>query len=84
MRNATFLDYRIPTCYDVPMIDTILVEVPDPNHPYGVRGVGEVPICPPPAAIANAIYAATGVRMHQLPMSPPRLMAAILEKQANE
>lgn len=84
MRNATYLDYRIPTCYDVPMIDTILVEVPDPNHPYGVRGVGEVPICPPPAAIANAIYAATGVRMHQLPMSPPRLMAAILEKQAEQ
>jgi xanthine dehydrogenase molybdenum-binding subunit len=80
MRNATFLDYRIPTCYDVPMIDTIIVEVPDPQHPYGVRGVGEVPICPPPAAIANAIYDAVGVRMSQLPMSPPRLLAAILKK----
>ena len=81
MRNATYLDYRIPTCYDVPMIDTILVEVPDPQHPYGVRGVGEVPICPPPAAIANAIAAAVGVRMKQLPMSPPRIMSAIWKKQ---
>lgn len=80
MRNATYLDYRIPTCYDVPMIETIIVEVPDPQHPYGVRGVGEVPICPPPAAIANAIYHATGVRMTQLPMSPPRLLAEMLKK----
>jgi CO/xanthine dehydrogenase Mo-binding subunit len=79
MRNATFLDYRMPTCYDVPMIDTILVEVPDPNHPYGVRGVGEVPICPPPAAIANAIAQAIGVRMRQLPMSPPRIMHELLK-----
>lgn len=84
MRNATYLDYRIPTCYDVPMIDTILVEVPDPQHPYGVRGVGEVPICPPPAAIANAIAAAIGVRMKQLPMSPPRIMAALWEKQGGQ
>ncbi len=80
MRNATFLDYRIPTCYDVPMIETIIVEVPDPNHPYGVRGVGEVPICPPPAAIANAVHQAVGVRMQQLPMSPPRVLAEILKK----
>jgi CO/xanthine dehydrogenase Mo-binding subunit len=79
MRNATFLDYRIPTCYDVPMIETILVEVPNPGHPYGVRGVGEVPIVPPPAAIANAIYAATGVRMPNLPISPPNLLHALLE-----
>lgn len=80
MRNATFLDYRMPTCYDVPMIDTILVEVPDPQHPYGVRGVGEVPICPPPAAIANAIAGAVGVRMRQTPMSPPRVLAEILKQ----
>lgn len=78
MRNPTYLDYRIPTCYDVPMIDTIIVEVPDPQHPYGVRGVGEVPICPPPAAIANAIHDAIGVRMCELPMSPHRLVAKIL------
>lgn len=80
MRNATFLDYRLPTCYDVPMIETILVEVPDPAHPYGVRGVGEVPICPPPAAIANAIANAIGVRLNRLPMSPPRVMEALWRK----
>ncbi|HTI49579.1 MAG TPA: molybdopterin cofactor-binding domain-containing protein, partial [Planctomycetaceae bacterium] len=80
MKNATFLDYRIPTCYDLPLIDTIIVEVPNPGHPYGVRGVGEVPIIPPPAALANAIYHAVGVRMRQLPMSPPRIMHEILAK----
>ncbi|MFN0054111.1 MAG: xanthine dehydrogenase family protein molybdopterin-binding subunit [Planctomycetales bacterium] len=80
MKNATFLDYRIPTCYDLPLIDTILVEVPNPGHPYGVRGVGEVPIVPPPAALANAIFRAVGVRMLQLPMSPPRVLHEILKK----
>ncbi|MCO6457304.1 MAG: xanthine dehydrogenase family protein molybdopterin-binding subunit [Pirellulaceae bacterium] len=80
MRNATYLDYRLPTCYDVPMIETMIVEVPDPQHPYGVRGVGEVPICPPPAAIANAIYHAVGVRMRRLPMSPPNLLSEILQR----
>lgn len=84
MRNATYLDYRIPTCYDVPLIDTIIVEVPDPQHPYGVRGVGEVPICPPPAAIANAIAQAVGVRLHHLPMSPPRVLAEILKRSQNQ
>lgn len=83
LHNSTYLDYRMPTCYDVPMIDTIIVEVPEPNHPYGVRGVGEVPIVPPPAAIANAIYRATGVRMRTLPMSPSRLLPAILDKSAH-
>lgn len=80
MRNSTFLDYRIPTCYDLPMIDPLIVEVANPGHPYGVRGVGEVPIVPPPAALANAIYHAIGVRMRQLPMSPPRIMHEILKK----
>ena len=80
MQNAGFLDYRMPTCLDLPMIETILVEVPNPGHPVGVRGVGEVPIVPPPAAIANAIYNATGVRMLELPMSPPRVTKAIMEK----
>ena len=70
MVNASFLDYRMPTALDLPMIDTVIVEVPNPGHPYGVRGVGEVPIVPPPAAIANAIYRATGKRMTELPMSP--------------
>jgi CO/xanthine dehydrogenase Mo-binding subunit len=74
MTNASYLDYRMPTCLDLPMIDTVMVEVPNPGHPYGVRGVGEVPIVPPPAAIANAIYRATRVRMHELPMTPGRIV----------
>ncbi|MFN8508469.1 MAG: xanthine dehydrogenase family protein molybdopterin-binding subunit [Dehalococcoidia bacterium] len=74
MANSTYLDYRIPTTLDVPMIDTIIVEVPNPLHPYGVRGVGEPGIVPPLAAIANAVYRATGVRQHQLPMSPRRIL----------
>jgi CO/xanthine dehydrogenase Mo-binding subunit len=80
MTNASFLDYRMPTCLDLPMIDTLIVEVPNPGHPYGVRGVGEVPIVPPPAALANAIYRAAGVRLRQLPMSPGRVVRAILDK----
>jgi CO/xanthine dehydrogenase Mo-binding subunit len=59
------------------MIDTVIVEVPNPTHPFGVRGVGEVPIVPPMAAIANAIYNAIGTRLLQLPMSPDRVLAAI-------
>ena len=77
MMNSSFLDYRIPTILDLPMIDTFLVEVPNPGHPYGVRGVGEANIVPPPGAIANAIYHAAGVRMTHLPMSPPALWKAI-------
>jgi CO/xanthine dehydrogenase Mo-binding subunit len=77
MENAGFLDYRIPVCSDVPMIDTVIVEVPNPRHPYGVRGIGETPIVPPMAAIANAVSHATGVRFTDLPMSPPRVLAAI-------
>jgi xanthine dehydrogenase molybdenum-binding subunit len=80
MRNASFLDYRMPTSYDLPMIDTIIVEVPNPSHPYGVRGVGETPIVAPPAAVANAIYHATGVRMQQLPISPPKLWKALASR----
>ena len=77
MTNASFLDYRVPTCLDLPMIETVMVEVPNPSHPFGVRGVGEVPIVPPPAAIANAIYRAVGVRMRELPMSPGRVFRAM-------
>jgi xanthine dehydrogenase molybdenum-binding subunit len=77
MRNASFLDYRMPTCLDVPMIETIIVEVPNPSHPFGVRGVGETPIVPPPAAVANAIYHATGKRLTDLPMSPPKVWKAL-------
>ncbi len=79
MTNASFLDYRMPTTLDLPMIETIIVEVPNESHPYGVRGVGEVPIVPPPAALANAIYNATGVRLRDLPMSPPRVQKALAE-----
>jgi xanthine dehydrogenase molybdenum-binding subunit len=78
--NGNLLDYRIPTALDLPMIDTIIVEVPNPAHPYGVRGVGEVPIVPPAGAVANAIYHATGIRMSTLPMSPGRVLDALLNK----
>ena len=74
MQNAGFLDYRMPVASDLPMIDTVLVEVPSPGHPYGVRGVGEVPIVPPLATIANAMADATGVRFTELPLSPPRVL----------
>jgi xanthine dehydrogenase molybdenum-binding subunit len=76
MLNASYLDYRIPTCSDLPPIDTVIVEVPNPGHPYGVRGVGEMSIVPPPAALANAIHAATGLRLSHLPMSPARILEA--------
>ncbi len=75
--NPGFLDYRCPVSSDLPMIDTVLVEVPNPTHPYGAKGVGEVCICPPMAAIANAIERATGKRMTELPMSPPKVLAAL-------
>jgi xanthine dehydrogenase molybdenum-binding subunit len=79
LRNTGLLDYRMPTCLDLPLIETIIVEVPNPGHPLGVRGVGEVSIVPPPAALANAIARAIGVRMTELPMSPPRLLKQILK-----
>ena len=77
LQNPSFLDYRMPVASDLPMIETVVVEVPNPNHPYGVRGVGETPIVPPLAAVANAVAHATGVRMDTLPISPPRLLAAL-------
>jgi CO/xanthine dehydrogenase Mo-binding subunit len=77
LQNPGFLDYRIPVCSDVPMIDTVIVEVPNPTHPYGVRGVGETPIVPPMAAIANAVEDALGMRFMDLPMSPPRVLKAL-------
>ena len=84
MENSTFLDYRIPTTLDLPMIDTVIVEVPNPGHPFGVRGVGEANIAPPPAAIASAIADATGVRLCDLPMRPDRIAAAIAEKREGD
>jgi CO/xanthine dehydrogenase Mo-binding subunit len=82
LQNPGFLDYRVPVASDLPMIDTVIVEVPNPRHPYGVRGVGETPICPPMAAIANAVCNATGVRFTDLPMSPPKVLAALDEARA--
>ena len=75
--NSSYLDYRIPTTLDLPMIETIIVEVPNPGHPYGVRGVGEANIAPPPAALANAIDNAVGVRPQELPMKPARIVSTL-------
>ena len=82
MTNPTMLDYRMPTALDLPMINTVIVEVPNPSHPFGVRGVGETPIVPPPAAIANAVHAATGKRLTELPMAPHVVLKRILEEES--
>jgi CO/xanthine dehydrogenase Mo-binding subunit len=78
--NPGFLDYRMPVASDLPMIDTRIVEVPNPLHPYGVRGVGEVPIVPALAAVANAVRDATGVSITRLPLSPPQVLEALESK----
>ena len=80
MMNSSFLDYRMPTSLDLPMMDTVIIEVPNPGHPFGVRGTGEVPLVPPMAAIANAINDAIGVRMEKLPMSPGAILDTIWEQ----
>jgi CO/xanthine dehydrogenase Mo-binding subunit len=77
MENPGFLDYRVPVASDLPMIEAIMVEVPNPRHPFGARGVGEVPIIPPMAAVGNAIRDAVGLRLTDLPMSPPKVRAAL-------
>jgi CO/xanthine dehydrogenase Mo-binding subunit len=77
MENAGFLDYRVPVASDLPMIEPIIVEVANPRHPFGAKGVGEVPIVPPLAAVANAVRRAIGVRMTDLPLSPPKIRAVI-------
>jgi len=76
MANKSFLDYRMPTSLDMPMIDTIMVEVPNPLHPYGVRGIGEVPICPPLSAVTQAVKQATGKAYYELPVKPGRILEA--------
>ena len=83
LQNASFLDYRMPVTSDVPMIDTVIVEVPNPRHPFGLRGVGEVPVVPTMAAIGNAIGDAIGIRPQSLPMSPPKLLD-LIEKAETE
>ena len=77
MANTSFLDYRMPTALDMPNIDVILVEVPNPLHPFGVRGVGEVPIVPPLAAVGNAIKNATGKRLFETPMNPRKILEVL-------
>jgi CO/xanthine dehydrogenase Mo-binding subunit len=83
MVNASYLDYRVPTALDLPEIETVIVEVPNPGHPYGVRGVGEVPIVPPLAAVANAVYRATGHRFTKLPINPGAILEATLGLEAD-
>ena len=80
MLNSSYLDYRMPTALDLPMIDTILVENENPEQPFGVRGVGEVPICPPLGAISNAIKDALGIRLNDLPMKPSVILKALSKK----
>jgi CO/xanthine dehydrogenase Mo-binding subunit len=77
LQNAGFLDYRVPVASDLPSIETVILEIPNPGHPYGVRGVGETPIVPPLAALSNAVSRAIGTRMSSLPMSPPRILQAL-------
>ncbi|MDA0302707.1 MAG: molybdopterin-dependent oxidoreductase, partial [Chloroflexi bacterium] len=82
MRNGSLLDYRMPTTLDTPNIETVVLEIPHPGHPLGVRGVGECAIVPPLAAIANALHDALGVRMHQLPATPRVILEHLLSQQA--
>ena len=77
MLNSSFLDYRMPTSLDVPMIETVMVEVPNPRHPFGLRGVGEAPIIPPLPAIANAVSNAIGTRINTLPITPAHILEAL-------
>ena len=77
--NAGFLDYRMPVMSDLPKLDAVMIEIPNPKHPQGVRGVGEAPIVPPLAAIANAVYDALGKRFYALPMSPPKVLERLDE-----
>ncbi|HMS60034.1 MAG TPA: molybdopterin-dependent oxidoreductase, partial [Tepidiformaceae bacterium] len=77
MENSSFLDYRMPTALDLPPIETHIVEVPNPGHPFGVRGVGEATFVPPLAAMGNAVAHAIGTRMQALPMSPRRVLEAL-------
>ena len=84
MENSSFLDYRMPTMTDIPKIETVIVEVPNPAHPFGVRGVGEIPIGPPLATIGNAIHDALGIRLRQVPMKPGRILAALAASRGSE
>jgi CO/xanthine dehydrogenase Mo-binding subunit len=78
--NPGFLDYRMPVASDLPMLDAVMLEIPNPKHPQGVRGVGEVPLVPVMAAVRNAIEKAVGIRLDALPMSPPKVRMALKAK----
>ena len=80
MQNSSFLDYRMPTTLDLPMIEAVIIEVFNPGHPFGVRGVGEANIAAPMGAIANAVHDATGVRMTELPMNPVKVQKALQDR----
>jgi len=75
--NPGFLDYRMPIASDLPMLDTHIIEVPNPKHPQGIRGVGEVPLVPGLSAVRNAVYDAVGIRFNDLPISPPKVVEAL-------
>lgn len=77
VRNSNLLDYRMPTALDVPPIECVIIEVPVPDAPYGVKGVGEVPIIPPAAAVANAVRRATGRAQSAMPMTPERILRTL-------
>jgi CO/xanthine dehydrogenase Mo-binding subunit len=77
LRGGSFAEYALPSSELVPPIDTLIVEVPAPDGPFGAKGVGEPPVCAVPPAIANAIAAATGARLTELPMSPLRVWEAL-------
>ena len=77
MANSSYLDYRVPTALDMPNIETVIVEVANPIHPFGVRGVGEVPIAPPLPAIANAINDTINVRLYETPMKAGNIIKAL-------
>ena len=82
--NPGFLDYRMPVCSDLPMLDAVMIEIPNPLHPQGVRGVGEAPLVPALGAIRNAVYDALGIRFNSLPMSPPKVLEALGMREAAE
>ena len=84
LRNASLLDYRLPTSVDLPLIGTSISELPSSDHPFGVRAVGQVPIVPPAGAIGNAIYRATGVRLYELPMKPERVYRALADAEGQD
>jgi CO/xanthine dehydrogenase Mo-binding subunit len=84
MRNSSLLDYRMPTALDLPMMECVILETPADDGPFGIRGVGEPPIIPPAAALANAVYDAVGARMLELPMSPERVFWAMKDRKVGE